>query len=545
MNVNIEGEKKSVLLLCNYGSNTASTIIDYIGAFKQYSKNDIYELNMFGDFPLNLVLHNFDVIIIHYSICIGKGGYLSYASKKQIKDFTGLKVLIIQDEHRWINITTANMVYMGIGVVFSLVSKKDIPFVYPSEVVGAIRFERILTGYVADRMLQTKLIDYKDRTIDVSYRARKLSFWMGAHTLQKWEIAEIFQRNAANCNLTLDISIDENQRLYGEAWENLLRNSRAVLGTESGISVCDFTGEIQKKVDQYCCENPEASFDELRDMFFKDEDGKIIMNVIAPRIFEAISFKALLILFEGDYEGILTPWRHYVPLERNGANFKEVIEILSSVSRASEIIEQAYNEVLCNPKYHYKTLIHCVDRVIDEETVHAECKVKRTSINKRVWTYRFLRKILKNGKKIFRKIKILNMIHSIQNILKSILLLILHLVYAPLKKIGHCIADIKNLIPLINISYNSGFSFAVKELLDINGSPSYVLCVGFETKKNSCSLISLILKLTKNKFPTPQKNFILECNALVKDFLNSEPKVFFPMKYELSSLQLNVLKFLA
>ena len=96
-----------------------------------------------------------------------------------------------------------------------------------------------------------------------------------------------------------------------------------MLGVESGASVFDFTGEIQSKVEQYEKENPGADFYEIRDKFFKKEDGKISLNQISPRCFEAAALKTLMILYEGEYSGILVPWRHYVPLKKDHSNIRK------------------------------------------------------------------------------------------------------------------------------------------------------------------------------------------------------------------------------
>ena len=40
------------------------------------------------------------------------------------------------------------------------------------------------------------------------------------------------------------------------------------------------------------------------------------MHVISSRVFEAIASRCLLILFKGDYSGIIKPWKHYLPLEK-------------------------------------------------------------------------------------------------------------------------------------------------------------------------------------------------------------------------------------
>ena len=61
-----------------------------------------------------------------------------------------------------------------------------------------------------------------------------------------------------------------------------------MLGVESGSSICDFTGEIQKNVENHLKKYPAATFEELRDLYFKGVDGRHSIQVISPRCFECL-----------------------------------------------------------------------------------------------------------------------------------------------------------------------------------------------------------------------------------------------------------------
>ena len=53
--------------------------------------------------------------------------------------------------------------------------------------------------------------------------------------------------------------------------------------------------------------NPALSFKVVIQAFYLSMSKKIIMNVISSRVFEAIASRCLLILFKGDYSGIIKP----------------------------------------------------------------------------------------------------------------------------------------------------------------------------------------------------------------------------------------------
>jgi hypothetical protein len=140
-----------------------------------------------------------------------------------------------------------------------------------------------------------------------------------------------------------------------------------MLGVESGASVLDFTGEIEKEVDAYQVKHPFATFDEVSAKFLKDHDGKIIMNQISPRCFEAIALKTPLILFEGNYSGILKPGRHYISLQKDFKNIHDVIKLIRDTNYLQHLADTAYQEIALNPEFRYKHFISYFDQIVDNE----------------------------------------------------------------------------------------------------------------------------------------------------------------------------------
>ena len=205
----------------------------------------------------------------------------------------------------------------------------------------------------------------RDRHLDVGYRARKVPAWLGSFGQEKWLIAERFRADADQYGLTCDFSTREEDRIYGEDWINFLVNCKAVLGTESGASICDFTGEIQRTVESHVSVNPDASFETLRDLYFKDEDGRIILSVISPRCFEAAALRTLMILYEGSYSGRLQPWRHYVPLNKDHSNMTEIVEVIRDQARAQAIVDTAFSEVALNPDNSFAAMVRQVDGALN------------------------------------------------------------------------------------------------------------------------------------------------------------------------------------
>ena len=69
---------------------------------------------------------------------------------------------------------------------------------------------------------------------------------------------------------------------------------------------------VEKFVRQY----PDATFEEIKVKFLAPYENLIKLNQISPRCFEAAALRTVMVLYVGDYSGILKPWRHFVPLEK-------------------------------------------------------------------------------------------------------------------------------------------------------------------------------------------------------------------------------------
>jgi hypothetical protein len=316
---------------------------------------------------LRLSVSRFDMIVFHYSIVIAQGYHIEPTLRRRLASSKALKVLFIQDEYRWIDATAEAIGDLGISVIFTVLNKDAVDKVYHHPWLKDVRKEITLTGFVDERLLGRRVPPYEERRIDVAYRARKVPFWLGSFAMEKWTIGEKFRAAADRFGLSHDISSEENARLYGDRWICFLANAKAVLGTESGASVCDFTGEIRSRVDAAVVSDPEISFEAVHQAILKDSDGQVIIHVISPRVFEAAALRSLMINYPGEYSGRLVPWRHYVPLEKDHSNIEQVMNIIRDPRRAQEIVDAAYREVACNSENSFRAMVHHFDRVAIEE----------------------------------------------------------------------------------------------------------------------------------------------------------------------------------
>lgn len=370
------------LLLCNYDVFGAAMVTEHINAIIEYSSMDVFVYNELvpnrGELDFVFDLNEFDVIIVHYSIFLAVDNYCSTRTKAKLKAARGLKVAFLQDEYRFVDRSIEAMHEAGIGLVFSCVPTPSIPLVYPPEKMKNIRVVNTLTGYASSFLAALKPTELKERKFDVSYRGRRYPDWHGSMGREKYEIAEQFRRHARGKRLKLNISCDEKDRVYGLRWVELMQNSRAVLGVESGASVFDFSGEVSSRTEtkRNLLGRKGISYEDLRKESFADMEDRIDLAQISPRVLEAICLRTACILFEGSYSGLLSPNTHYIPLKKDFSNFDEVVKRLKDERYLAEVISNAYVDIAVNPKHSYKAFVASMDAEIRNEKIPEKEKIK-------------------------------------------------------------------------------------------------------------------------------------------------------------------------
>jgi hypothetical protein len=366
-------KKSRVLVLYNSWFLYSGTLADYIDSFARYSRHDVLcaDVAILGE---NVDLAQFDAIILHYSLVVGAGfPDLGPGRREKIINADAQKFLIVQDEMRWVNMVTDAIAELGISVLFSVQSKAVTDVIYKTHphwnvpILPNLRIERVLTGFVDENLLSLEVPQYEHRKLDVVYRARMLPYWIGRAGMEKGLIAERFLKSVKGQKLKLDISTNESDRIYADAWFKFMASSKATLGAEGSASLTDYDNTLFAAVDAYCKEHPEATFDEVEAAVFPGLDSKVVYQAISPRCFEAAALRTLMIQYEGEYSGVLEAHKHYVVLERDHSNIKNVLKILRDPIEAGRYIDAAYDDVAASGKYTSRAFLQHVDRVVDEE----------------------------------------------------------------------------------------------------------------------------------------------------------------------------------
>jgi hypothetical protein len=132
-------------------------------------------------------------------------------------------------------------------------------------------------------------------------------------------------------------------------------SGRAVIGCESGVSVLDARGEIQRRVARLLADQPNLTFDEIDAQMPSGWDSYAFF-AIGPRHLEAVTTKTAQVLVEGRYSGVLEPERHYIPVRRDLSNVDEALERLRDVEAVEAMTERAYRDVYLSGRNNLRVL---------------------------------------------------------------------------------------------------------------------------------------------------------------------------------------------
>jgi len=356
--------KLNILLYCNRPSESenAGTVIDHIDSFAKYSRNNVILWSSRKELPCDDTLAKFDCIVIHYTLSLLYQKYVPDESLEKIRKFGGLKILFIQDEYRRVNFICEKIKYAGIDLIFTCAPPDVVHQIYAS-LEGKVGFTTTLTGYVPEQLYGVKTKAMSKRSVDVGYRARKCPFFLGRKSHEKYLIGKLFFEKTKGHGLHYDVSSNEKDRIYGNKWIDFLSNCKTTLGTESGASIIDFTGEIEYELNRWQAFHPFGSFEDVP-AHLLEEDGEIELQVISPRCFEAASLGTVMIMYPGDYSGILKAGEHYISLEKDFSNIEEVAKAIKNTELLEEIAKNARRELIDSGKYSFESFIIDFDQSV-------------------------------------------------------------------------------------------------------------------------------------------------------------------------------------
>jgi hypothetical protein len=351
-------------ILCIYSASQTytSAVFEHLKSFANHSQNSWFYLDIFEFDSNSIVLDSFDAIVIHYSVRL-PFGQLSDACQQRLQKFSGLKTLFIQDEYDGTILTHKIINLVPFDLVFSVVPQKSLEKIYPRHKFPHTKFVTNLTGYVPENLVrQYKGVDSPSkRPLKVGYRGRVLPLRYGRLGQEKSQIGYGVRDYCIAHQIDFDIECDEGSRIYGEKWYKFISSMRAMLGSESGSNIFDWDSLLEQEIQDYQSRHSNSTHDEIYCDILQDREIDGLMNQISPKIFEMVAAKTIMVLFEGEYSGVVEPHTHFFPLKKDLSNLDKIITLLKDDDLVDEMAECAYRDIIASGKFSYEEFLRMVD----------------------------------------------------------------------------------------------------------------------------------------------------------------------------------------
>lgn len=328
-----------------------------------------------------------------------------------VRDSRACKVALPQDDYDCSAILDGWMSDWSVDYIYS-VCTNNWDVLYPrSSQNSEIRLG--YTAYISDEWIRTWVNPKptRERTIDVSYRAARLPANFGRIGQLKSNIAQAF----LDCfppatDRVLDISTDPLASIPGVAWHRFMENSKFCLVAPSGSSILDPWNEIRGCVRAFTALRRNATFEEIEKHCFPGMDGEHVFTAISPRNIEAALAQTVQIAVEDSYSGLLEPYEHYIPLDKNCSNIDEVVAAMDDHALTERLRIQTKEAILSTERIRAQSIVSEIlslpgvssTRMVGVESARVEFeRVKRVhdqkvlSISEKYWKHQRLKARIK------------------------------------------------------------------------------------------------------------------------------------------------------
>ncbi len=342
-------------------------VSDHLYAFERSGEHEVVHLNTAvrspGEIPRDI-----DLVVIHTTFLSVRWNPEQFDRLvdrwDSIAKVEAPVVALPQDEFINTDGLERALEVLGVEHVYSVADSDQWPVIYPRFSSSGFPITRILTGYLdettvarADGIARDR--GDRPRSIDVGYRAWKAEAWLGDHGRQKVEIARRFLAGVPE-DVRSSISLEEADVLLEDEWIRFMLDSRWTIGVEGGASIIDRDGSLRRRTVSWEDRNPGASYEMVKAACFPDAEGTLNLRALSPRHLEACVTHTGQILIEGDYNGVLEPERHYIPLRADYSNLAEVVERMEDEATRKRMVERARQDIVDSGIYHSRAMVDLI-----------------------------------------------------------------------------------------------------------------------------------------------------------------------------------------
>jgi hypothetical protein len=340
------------------------SVADHLYALRRYSRRPTIYLNLAVQRPPRWLSRvPLDLVVFHTTF-LSKRGTPAYWERlveraRPLKALHAVRAALPQDEYLPPSHLCDFIDEFAVDHVFSVAPESQWPVIYPTVDRSRTQLSHALTGYLDPGTVGRieRAAAGVERTIDVGYRVKDLPAWLGRHARLKAEIGDAFAAAAPAHGLTCDISTRAQDVLVGLDWVRFLLSCRYTVGVEGGASVLDRDGSLRECCEGVLAARPDATFEELEQECFPGRDGEFGLVALSPRHLEAVATRTCQVLIEGEYDGVLEPDRHYIPLRRDFSNLDVVLETMRRDDERERIVETAYREIVASGTWSYPRFV--------------------------------------------------------------------------------------------------------------------------------------------------------------------------------------------
>jgi hypothetical protein len=310
-----------------------------------------------------------DVIVLHTTLLCWRWHpqFLALAkSLEWMQQFRGIVVAMPQDEYDHAHALDDWLTSLNVQIVVTCFGEAFRPLLYP-RMHSTAYFVEALTGYLHPERVahaRTHALPLSARRTDVVYRANHLPYWFGWLGNIKARLGLEGPRLLAQTGLRTNISVKAEDTVLGDQWLDFLGGSRAILGSESGSSVLDRRGEVAMHVRALLANRPTLSFDEANALM-DGELSRYHFAALGPRHLEAVMTGTVQVLVDGDFGGVLRPWVHYVPLQRDLSDLAQLGDVMRDDAMMARIAAQAFADVVESGAFTYARFASHLLDIID------------------------------------------------------------------------------------------------------------------------------------------------------------------------------------
>lgn len=386
------------LILYAFSTNLLSYYDDWLEAFQEHPAFDVTATNVWKNpgnphLTMKAAISTADLIVLHHSMTADTLKFLLPLAPF-LKDRKGKLVSFVGNE--------VNLPTLGMAPKIQILKEieADIIATQLLEETGKWLYSECKKSQVISlpHALNPKKFyktnSYKQRSIDIGTRSARYGVYIGDN--DRNTISSFFHKNQQNFGIVTDLGMEENSkpRFNREEWRIFLNTCKGMISTEAGsfylekddktinkivaylkakrkvyVIPSEFIGNVGQYIPDFFKKtvrrltkkfileahriDEDVEFEEIRSLFFNEHNKcPLYSKAISSRHFDSIGTQTLNIMFPGRYNDILTPYKHYFPLQKDFSNVDDLMSLLKEESEIEKIIREAHTFVRENHTHH-------------------------------------------------------------------------------------------------------------------------------------------------------------------------------------------------